>query len=639
MRRPTIRHALAVCAVLAFALLGAPAPARAASLVFLETEFPSSRWHQIVMAFNDRSDSRAESQHVATGGIPGAYWSVQIFLGASTDFGVSVFAGYVSSAAVWDPATDGPVTRLDYAEMARTLTGRVQRTGPALVQDGRLFCAVLPDAPLFTSSSSWELLTATGLGADDFVWPGTSIHPDFSASGKPISFGFYRANSGLPHQPGGVGPVCGIDNWRIEVNAAPRVQIGDEIRVETTAAFSPVDDVPVSSADTDARPPFHAGDLVDASSSVATPNGGGTASSRARSSLSGGLGAESLVLGPAATPAGGGMLVATARASHVRKFVAQVTPPATHLSLDILNFAEGTLDVADTQTSNTAAPSDGDLSAAVAIRVLLHRASGPTTLLNGTATLYLTSPGGNPGIQRSGSAAFQSSFSYPTPEFGVPFAQLAYSELLTGAASIPDGEEFALEFEVATAATAGVPAAAWSAEARFYDTFRATPSTATPGAKIVEVFEAPSGAATGAACSGTRGLRVPKLADLDRAAQWTVAVADGGWFAQESTGLRLKGGATSKGRTKRNWRLSPDAASLAALAAAISQEVGGVPGGEGLVVTLPGAAKAPKARWAISADGTSAKFTWSVPMLLSGRSGKLRAKWKLTLTASLPPAR
>ncbi len=75
---------------------------------------------------------------------------------------------------------------------------------------------------------TWTPHVLNGLTSADFglvnVTPTTVVdstqHPDFTASGGPIQFGFFRANgTGLNGE--GYTLAAGIDNWQITLAAAP----------------------------------------------------------------------------------------------------------------------------------------------------------------------------------------------------------------------------------------------------------------------------------------------------------------------------------------------------------------------------------------------------------------------------------
>ena len=102
----------------------------------------------------------------------------------------------------------------------RTLsgTGKGHALTLALEQAGVLY-AGLPR--LVSPDSTWTAKSLDGFVASDFIAvSGGSGTPDFSASGAPIAFGFWRAFSSPAGNVGGT-RVGGIDNWLVTVNPVP----------------------------------------------------------------------------------------------------------------------------------------------------------------------------------------------------------------------------------------------------------------------------------------------------------------------------------------------------------------------------------------------------------------------------------
>lgn len=112
----------------------------------------------------------------------------------------------------YDPE-DGAVTHINYSEdriqidppFATAAIG----TGFFVFQNETRFTRPLTEG-VFTSQS-WETAEEDKLTPEDFI-----EGLDFSTSGPPIQFGFYRSNS---HNPSDVDSrtTHGIDNWRVEI--------------------------------------------------------------------------------------------------------------------------------------------------------------------------------------------------------------------------------------------------------------------------------------------------------------------------------------------------------------------------------------------------------------------------------------
>ena len=143
----------------------------------------------------------------------------------SIALGVSIY-----TASTYNPAVSGAIASLNYTEDAACTSGCFgsgQSTGPALVQGGNFY--ILSSASVITGPSgtfanhSLSGLTAASFGLVNLTTAGSIFdntqHPNFSASGLPIQFGFFRANGS---SNGGVAYTlaAAIDNWQISIFAA-----------------------------------------------------------------------------------------------------------------------------------------------------------------------------------------------------------------------------------------------------------------------------------------------------------------------------------------------------------------------------------------------------------------------------------
>ena len=133
-----------------------------------------------------------------------------------------VFGFHRSLGSVYNPALLGAIDRIDYSEDSRLFVGggAGQATGPIVFQDDKYYFRrpnlLLPDF-------SWETKHVNSLTEDNFHEITNFLtglpqdKPNFSANGKPITFGFFRANATGVGQPGYVSDA-GIDNWKIVVH-------------------------------------------------------------------------------------------------------------------------------------------------------------------------------------------------------------------------------------------------------------------------------------------------------------------------------------------------------------------------------------------------------------------------------------
>ncbi len=164
----------------------------------------------------------------ATGGNPGSYRNVTDALNAAPPgSNTTVLSTSIYTPFTYNPAVSGPIGALSYSEDAECTGGCFgagQSTGPAVQQGGNLY--ILNSQLITGPGLTWANHSLSGLTSADFsivsVTPTTifdnSQHPNFSAAGGPIQFGFFRANS-TGFNLGGYTLSAGIDNWQITIAA------------------------------------------------------------------------------------------------------------------------------------------------------------------------------------------------------------------------------------------------------------------------------------------------------------------------------------------------------------------------------------------------------------------------------------
>ena len=211
-----MRSATALTAV---ALLWVVPAAHAAPDVIRDSTFADGDWSVVTFTFGDGGLVEAAQ---STDGYPPPSRRVREVVNASpspTEFsaiwGIHLFGG-----KVYDPQVQGPFASVDYFEDARLVQGfgDGQATGVAVRQNGNVYVGQAGTTPAF----AWTPKERIGIAASSFVrimnggFDG-SAHPDFSASGAPIEFGFMRANS---TSPGAIGyeMIALIDNWTVLIN-------------------------------------------------------------------------------------------------------------------------------------------------------------------------------------------------------------------------------------------------------------------------------------------------------------------------------------------------------------------------------------------------------------------------------------
>jgi len=193
-------------------------------LIFEDGDFQPDDWETTVF-IQPSSGAGFEVDQLATGGNPDAFRKMThtLPLGVAGAGGPVVY--HVRKTATYDPVAQGAINVIDYQEDSSILVSPL-RSNPIvshllLEQDGRRYLASFPSQPL-TPPTPWTTLGRNGLQATDFVIADgppcdeNATCPDFSASGKPIRFGYRRdASTGLVVTAATI--ESGIDNWKVTV--------------------------------------------------------------------------------------------------------------------------------------------------------------------------------------------------------------------------------------------------------------------------------------------------------------------------------------------------------------------------------------------------------------------------------------
>ena len=199
----------------------------AAAVTVSDSTFADANWN--LTQFLGGTGGSVAAGQVLSGGNPGSFRNLTDTL---TGGGVGIVLGTnIYTPFTYSPAVLGAIASLNYTEDAACTGGcfgQGQSTGPALLQNGKLY--ILGSSSVITGpSATWTTHALSGLTALDFglvnVTAATIVdnaqHPDFSASGAPIQVGYFRAN-GTGGGGGGYALTAGIDNWQITIaEAAP----------------------------------------------------------------------------------------------------------------------------------------------------------------------------------------------------------------------------------------------------------------------------------------------------------------------------------------------------------------------------------------------------------------------------------
>jgi hypothetical protein len=188
-------------------------------VVHQDTEFSPADWTVSAIATPAASSATHDEQQVATGGNPGAFRTMTHRMPSGAG---SLSILNASTTASYDPASQGAIYVIDYAEDCRVFPANftIHSVGSTLLVDqgGRRFAAKGSGC----MSSGWSSLPSrNSLAAADFnqiVGPGCGIGescPDFAATAAPLRFGFVRILSLTSGQATTL--VHDIDNWKVSI--------------------------------------------------------------------------------------------------------------------------------------------------------------------------------------------------------------------------------------------------------------------------------------------------------------------------------------------------------------------------------------------------------------------------------------
>lgn len=186
------------------------------------SHFPIADWAAGGVAVPATSGSTATADRATGGGNPEAFHAMTFNLSAGAS---SLRQFNLSSALAYDPARQGAIKVIDYAEdcsvsSASPAIGFVNST-LLLVQGTRQYVTKAWSA--CGNSNGWNPRRLwSSLAVADFVLAAgpactaAEFCPDFSATAAPLRLGYVRAATQAASSPAGV-IVHGIDNWQVSV--------------------------------------------------------------------------------------------------------------------------------------------------------------------------------------------------------------------------------------------------------------------------------------------------------------------------------------------------------------------------------------------------------------------------------------
>jgi hypothetical protein len=188
-------------------------------IVFEDGEFLPADWLVSSLPDPGQVPFVHTEEQTPEGGNPGAFRKMvfQVPPGAGSSRLI-----YSSRSATYDPASQGAIYVIDYAEDCIALPSSAltyTNSSLAIEQGGRRYLANISVTD-FCLLPTWSAVASrSSLRAQDFRLfdgpacnPGASC-PDFSANAPPLHFGYWRISFGTA----GDSVAHGIDNWRVTV--------------------------------------------------------------------------------------------------------------------------------------------------------------------------------------------------------------------------------------------------------------------------------------------------------------------------------------------------------------------------------------------------------------------------------------
>jgi len=183
---------------------------------FADGNFAPANWKIIPVTVG--SGGAQTAARAVKGGHPGAYRIVYNTVYTATGGVGSVMYGFNEyKKGSYNPAKKGAITSINYSEDSLLISGfgQGQATGAAVIQNGVVYF----DTGLVTPNRSWTHQAQKSITAANFTASDLKSHPDFSQTGAPMTFGFYRANSAGSQYT----IVAAIDNFSLTIKSAKTI--------------------------------------------------------------------------------------------------------------------------------------------------------------------------------------------------------------------------------------------------------------------------------------------------------------------------------------------------------------------------------------------------------------------------------
>ncbi len=236
--------------------------AQAAPVVISDITFNSASW-----TVHERSEfgtSQTNSQNLS-GGNPGAFREMHHILPPPANSGelAIIEVIHVYSDVSYDPETQGAIDHIDYFEDMVLLSlpwdEATIYSMVVLEQNGKLYHS--SGFSQLTAQTNWTNRSLLNLRASNFeAYDDSASIPDFTTSGSPIKFGYYRLNSRFRDSPVPGSDILnidhGIDNWKVEIynNPTNRAPVARDDEFVTHTDFGPTGDISLAPLENDYDP-------------------------------------------------------------------------------------------------------------------------------------------------------------------------------------------------------------------------------------------------------------------------------------------------------------------------------------------------------------------------------------------------
>lgn len=187
-------------------------------IVFQDSEFQPADWAVAAISEPATNGPTHVEERATTGGNPDAFRKTTIVLPPGPTR-LLVFDTFLPAS--YDPASQGAIYRIAFAQDCIALPGGLGVLPALLIeQDGRRYMAngALPFGSPTWSAAAFPAVfdTSAFYRVDGPACAAGESCPNFSATGKPIRFGFANGNQGSAGFAG-VSGGFGVDNWKVTV--------------------------------------------------------------------------------------------------------------------------------------------------------------------------------------------------------------------------------------------------------------------------------------------------------------------------------------------------------------------------------------------------------------------------------------